>query len=88
MREMSVKTLLITYLVLNVVAFLGWALVGVSIQSTAGGIPGYAGSPAEQIFWYAVGSTVFTTTTFGGLVLAVVYGTSKLFHLLLSGRQR
>jgi hypothetical protein len=88
MREMSVKTLLITYIVLNVVAFLGWALVGASIRSTAGGIPGYAGSSAEQVFWYAVGSTLSTATTFGGLALAVVYGTSKLFHHLLSGRQR
>jgi hypothetical protein len=83
-----VKTQLTIYLVLNVVAFLGWALVGGSIQSSAGGIPGYAGSPAEQVFWYAVGSTVFTASTLGGLVLLVVYGTSTLFHLLLSGRQR
>ena len=87
MREMSVKWWLTLYLLLNVVAFLGWGLVGVAIQSTPEGMQGYAGSPAEQVFWYAVGSTLFTATTYGGLVLALAYGVVKVLHFLLSGRR-
>ena len=44
----------------------GSSLLSASSDST---IPGFHGPAYEQIFWFAVGSTYFTTGFFGALVL-------------------
>lgn len=66
------RRLVLLYFVVNGVALLAWMGVGASILATSedGTIPGFgAGSPAEQVFWYGVGSTFFTTASFGLPVL-------------------
>lgn len=62
------------YVVINGLALLTWVAVGAYIlaMSEDGTIPGWSGSPVEQVFWYGVGSTVFTTATFGLPVLLAV----------------
>jgi len=65
----------VLYLVINGLALLAWMAVGAYTLATSvgGTIPGWSGSPVEQVFWYGIGSTFFTTTTFGlGVLLAVV----------------
>lgn len=59
------------YLLVNVAAFLAWLAVGAYhlINSVDGNIPGWTGGPVDQVFWYAVGSTYFTTAAFGLPVL-------------------
>jgi hypothetical protein len=69
------------YLAVNVGALLFWALYGV-VTSLAphGRIDGYSGSAVEQVIWYAVGSTLFTTAAFGLPVLAVARVIAWLRH--------
>lgn len=66
--------LVLLYVAINGLALLTWMAVGTYTLATSedGTIPGWSGGPVEQVFWYAVGSTFFTTASFGLLVLLAV----------------
>jgi len=68
---LTAKRLVLVYVVVNGYAFLGWLAVGTYqlADSVDGSIAGWTGTYAEQAFWYAVGSTLFTTAAFGVPVL-------------------
>lgn len=60
------------YLLLNAVAFAFFVVLGIVVQASFGGtIPGYGGSPIEQIFWHAVGGLFLLTLPLGIPALAV-----------------
>lgn len=67
------------YLLLNAYVFVLSTIQGVVLlaSSSDGSIPGWSGSPIEQVFWYAVGSMFFLT---------VVYGIPMLLVALLAWR--
>lgn len=62
---------LLNYVLLNAYAFALSAVHGVVLftSSSDGSIPGWSGSPIEQVFWYAVGSMFFLTAFYGIPVL-------------------
>lgn len=64
---------LANYLLLNAYVFVLSAVQGVVLltSSSDGSIPGWSGSPIEQVFWYAVGSMFFVTMLYGIPVLLV-----------------
>jgi hypothetical protein len=59
------------YLLLNGVAFFGWLAYGAFLVSKDGSIPGFGGTPIEQVFWFAFGSVAFTTAIIGVPILAI-----------------
>ena len=68
---LTAKRLVLVFVVVNGLAFLGWLAAGTYqlANSVDGSIAGWTGSYVEQAFWYAVGSTLFTTAAFGVPVL-------------------
>lgn len=47
-------------------------------SSSDGSIPGWSGSPTEQVFWYSVGNVFFVTVFYGIPVLLVALLTWRL----------
>jgi hypothetical protein len=63
----EVRWFLANYVLLNGYVFVLFAVQGVALLalSSGGTIPGWSGSPIEQVFWYAVGSVFYTAVFFG-----------------------
>lgn len=69
------------YVAVNLCALLVWAVYGVATGLVPhGGIDGYSGSAVEQLAWYAIGSTLFTTAVFGLPVLIAAVVVTWLGH--------
>jgi hypothetical protein len=64
------RRLVQVYLVVNALAFLFWAgYAAFLVYSGDDRISLSGGDPVQRMFWYAVGSTLFTTASFGFLLL-------------------
>ena len=57
------RRLVLAYFVINALALLGFMAVGAYTLARSGSIPGWRGSPVEEVFWYGVGATAFTTAS-------------------------
>jgi hypothetical protein len=68
----EVRWVLANYVLLNEVYFVVGAVQGTVLlaSSTDGTIPGWSGSPIEQVFWYAIAGVFFLSLFFGIPVLA------------------
>lgn len=67
----EVRWFFVNYLLLNLYVFVLSAIQGVILFASYGSVPGWPGSPIEQVFWYAVGSVFYTAVFFGIPVLLV-----------------
>lgn len=72
MLPSEVRWFLANYASLNAVGVVFGVVQGIVLLASYGGtIPGYGGSPGEQVFWYAIGVVFFTTLILGIPVLVV-----------------
>jgi hypothetical protein len=69
----EVRWFLVNYVLLNAYVFVLSAGQGAVILASSpdGSIPGWSGSPIEQVLWYAVGSVFYTALLFGIPLLLV-----------------
>lgn len=67
----EVRWFLVNYLLLNAYVFVLSAVQGVVLLASYGSIPGWSGSPIEQVFWYAVAGVFFVAAFYGIPVLVV-----------------
>lgn len=74
----EVRWFFVNYLLLNAYVFVLSAIQGVILFASNGSVPGWPGSPIEQVFWYAVGSVFYTAVFFGIPVLLVALLTWRL----------
>lgn len=74
----EVRWFFVNYLLLNAYVFVLSAIQGVILFALYGSVPGWPGSPIEQVFWYAVGSVFYTAVFFGIPVLLVALLTWRL----------
>lgn len=67
----DVRWFLVNYLLLNAYVFALFAVQGVVLFASYGSVPGWSGSPIEQVVSYAGGSLFYTAAFLGIPVLLV-----------------
>jgi hypothetical protein len=68
----------VNYLLLNAYVFVLSVIQGVVLFASYGSVPGWPGSPIEQVFWYSVSGVFMVAVFYGVPVLLVVLPTWRL----------
>lgn len=83
----EVRWFLMNYLLLNAYVFILSFIQGVIFVASYGSVPGWPGSPIEQVFWYSV-SGVFMVAVFYGVPVLLVFLLTWRLAIRLVGHPR
>jgi hypothetical protein len=79
----DVRWFLANYVLLNAYVLVLSAIQGVILFASYGSVPGWPGSPIEQVFWYSIGTVFYSAVFFGIPVLLLALPAWRLaIHLV------